>query len=539
MKRKVFMTCGILSASLIALLLLFSGPGAGLLARLGVQPICIQGEFPRLRVVRCVGMGTGPASKAETANLRAHLSFDDLMNGFEYSSPLDEQALAMPGGAAPPAHTFEGRLVLSGQRQNGELQVLRGALEPEDAYLPDFDFEFVQSQGYLIPRQRGAIVTSHPTWIYIIEPGRTWQEPGDSGLSRASIPFTLVVKGGNAAFNGTLTFLYGEQQVSKVWYQITQEITTQTRANFWGLLDAAYHPGAVSGAERIKTEFAHELAARMPVKPIQALAEDYPGVDVSAFGRGVTPEHMTWYGVVVEGVNYLGGCQTRFGSYPYCEAMRATSYSTAKSAFVSVALMRMAQLYGPEVADLLVKDYVPEYAASPGDWQRVTFNHMIDMSSGNYTSVGYMADEDSSKMGQYHGAQPYDRRIAAAFDWPHAAEPGTRWVYRTSDTFILARAMQNYLQTRQEAQADIYDFVVREVYQPLGLGPGAFSTMRTADNNWNGQAEGGYGTWWTPDDIARISRAAERAGWLDWRRAGAASRPAGRGAAARSKRPRG
>ena len=84
---------------------------------------------------------------------------------------------------------------------------------------------------------------------------------------------------------------------------------------------------------------------------------------------------MTWYGVVVNGVNYLGGCQTRFGIYPYCESMRATSYSTAKSAFVSVALMRLAQQYGPEVADLLIKDYVPEYAASPGDWERVTFNH--------------------------------------------------------------------------------------------------------------------------------------------------------------------
>ncbi|MBN1922498.1 MAG: hypothetical protein JW892_14720, partial [Anaerolineae bacterium] len=35
--------------------------------------------------------------------------------------------------------------------------------------------------------------------------------------------------------------------------------------------------------------------------------------------------------------------------------------------------------------------------------------------------------------------------------------------------------------------------------------PGAYTTMRTADNNWQGQAEGGYGTWWIPDDIAKIS----------------------------------
>ena len=87
---------------------------------------------------------------------------------------------------------------------------------------------------------------------------------------------------------------------------------------------------------------------------------------------------------------------------------------------------------------------------------------------------------------------------------PHQAEPGTRWVYRTSDTFILTRALHNYLATQEGPEADIYQFVVDEIYRPLGLGPGAFTTMRTADDNWQGQAEGGYGQWWIPDDIAKI-----------------------------------
>jgi len=28
--------------------------------------------------------------------------------------------------------------------------------------------------------------------------------------------------------------------------------------------------------------------------------------------------------------------------------------------------------------------------------------------------------------------------------------------------------------------------------------------MRTSDDEWQGQAEGGYGQWWIPDDIAKI-----------------------------------
>lgn len=64
--------------------------------------------------------------------------------------------------------------------------------------------------------------------------------------------------------------------------------------------------------------------------------------------------------------------------------------------------------------------------------------------------------------------------------------------------------MHNYLQSKEGSQADIYNFVIDEVYRPLEIGPGAYTTMRTADENWQGQAEGGYGLWWIPDDIAKI-----------------------------------
>jgi len=435
---------------------------------------------------------------------RTLLTADALMHGFQFDGPVDESALTPPADATPAMYTFEGRLELLGEKDGGYIQMLRGELGPEYSYLPEFDFAFVQDNSYLIPVQRGNIIADHPVWNIILEPGRVWQEEGDHGFSRASLPFALTVKGGNATFNGTLTFLFNDQQGSKVWYQITQETTSYSRANLWGLLDAAYHPEAVSGSEKIRADFESELAERMPVKPIEALADDYPGVDVSAFGRGVTREHMTWYGVVVNGVNYIGGCQTRFGLYPYCESMRATSYSTAKSAFASMALMRLAQKYGMDVTDLFIKDYVPEYANSAGDWEQVTFNNTIDMSTGNYDSAGYMVDDESDKMGIFFGAQPYSERIKAAFSAPPRVDPGTRWVYRTSDTFILTRAMQNYLQTKEGSDADIYQFVVDAVYRPLRLGSGVYTTMRTADNDWQGEAEGGYGLWWIPDDLAKI-----------------------------------
>jgi hypothetical protein len=125
----------------------------------------------------------------------------------------------------------------------------------------------LSDNGYLIPVRRGLIIAEHPVWNILLEPGSAWQEEGDGNFSRSSIPFALIPKGSNSTFNGTLTFLFDDQQVSKIWYQITQETTTYTRANLWGLLDAVYHPGPVAGGEQIRADFASELATRLPIKP--------------------------------------------------------------------------------------------------------------------------------------------------------------------------------------------------------------------------------------------------------------------------------
>lgn len=445
-----------------------------------------------------------PTSR-ETA--RSLLTYADLMKGVDYPSPVEESTLAAPPGATAPAHVFEGRLELMDEATRGQFEQISGPAETNPAlpHIPEFDFEFVQSGSALIPVQRGLIVTTHSVWNYYLEPGRVWQEDGDQSLTRASFPFALVVKNGNATYNGVMTFLFDDVQVSKVWYQITQETANNPSADFWGWLPAVYHQTPVAKAEQLRQAYAEEVAQRFPVRPIEQLAADYPGVDPSAFGRGITPEHMTFYGLVVNGINYVGGCRTRFGVYPYCESLRAASYSTAKSAFVSVALMRLAQKYGSEVADLLIKDYLPETAAGPGDWSHVTFNHTLDMATGNYASPGYMVDEEGRIFSDFFGVETYTDKMKAALDWPHSAEPGTLWNYRSSDTFLVATAMRNYLRSKEGPDADLFQFVVDEVYRRIHIGPGFFSTTRTSENNWKGEPIGSYGLWWTPDDVAKLT----------------------------------
>lgn len=462
-------------------------------------------DLPLAVLILCLTVGCRPAAASP-------LSYTALMDGSEAASPVDHRFLALPEDAAPPKHLFEGRLELLDEATGGSVNRLTGGAElgAEAEHLPEFDFEFVQMEDNLIPVRRGLIITSHPIWNILLEPGRVWQDPDDRGMARASFPFTLVPKNGNSSFHGVMSFLFDGARISRVWYQIAQETSVSLHWDWWGLLDAAYHPQPVGGAEQIRKNFARELDSRLPTRSIDQLAKDYPGVNIAVFNRHVPPEHMTTYGVVTDRVHYRGGCNTRYGEYPYCEWIRMPSFSTAKSAFVSLALMRLAQKQGPQVTGLLVKDYVPEAsssatAASGGDWSAVTFDNILDMATGNFTTSSFMIDEEGRIFAEFFAVESYAEKIRIAFDWPYHARPGTRWVYRSSDTFIAVQALQNYLRTVDDPGADLFDFVVKEIYQPVGLGPGVFTTLRTSEDNWQGQPIGATGLWWIPDDVAKLA----------------------------------
>lgn len=441
---------------------------------------------------------------------RTLLTYANLTSGSS-TAPVDDGAFALPANAAMPLHTFEGSLVLNNEATSGGFSEVRddyaytGNGDSPRKHLPEFNFEFVQNGSHLIPVNQGLGITSHAYWNYIIGPGRAWSETGDNGWSRASFPFALVQRNANCTHNGVMTFLFNGSSVSNVRYQITQETCVYYKINMWGQLSAAYSSYAVTNAAAYKANHATEVANRLPTRSIAELATDYPssGVNTSVFGSGVTAAHMTTYGVVFNGINYVSGCGTRYGQYAYCGVMRVPSYSTAKSAMASMSLMRLGQKYGTGVYNLLIKDYVPEYSSSIGVWTNVTFNYTIDMATGNYRLAGYESDEAGNYMETFFLAEPYSDKIIAAFNFPNKAAPGTFWNYHTSDTFILGRAMQNYLNA-QGGGGDIFNMLRDEVFVPLNLSKGTLTSLRT-DNSATGQAFAGYGLFWTQDDIAKVA----------------------------------
>jgi pyrimidine-specific ribonucleoside hydrolase len=115
MKRKQLLF-GILG--LLVLLVVLIGPGAPLLSRMGIEPVCIQGDFPDLKVVACPSTAPTPLPlQSLEGRAPIPLIFDDdgspdgtLALLFFLSNPLyDVKAVTVSPGEAHP-EIFAGHL---------------------------------------------------------------------------------------------------------------------------------------------------------------------------------------------------------------------------------------------------------------------------------------------------------------------------------------------------------------------------------------------------------------------------------------------
>jgi hypothetical protein len=319
------------------------------------------------------------------------------------------------------------------------------------------------------------------------------------------VPFALIEKNANCMHQGVLTFLYrGESEVSRVAYQVSHETCHYFQFDAWGTGTAARENDGGIDRAAVTALYRREVARRLPVKPIETLRQDHPGLNPENFGaeQEITPRDMTVYGVLIHGVNYSGGCQTRHGSYPYCDEMLLPSYSLAKSVMAGFALMRLELLH-PGVRNALVTDYVPQ-CREAGGWEGVSFEHLLDMATGHYDSAETDVDENESNTGRFFLSSTHAEKIAISCTrYPRKAAPGKRWVYHTSDTYILGAAIAAWWRKEAGPTADFFnDLLVEPVYRRLGLSPEVATSRRTTDEA--AQPFTGWGLVLRRDDLAKL-----------------------------------
>jgi hypothetical protein len=117
--------------------------------------------------------------------------------------------------------------------------------------------------------------------------------------------------------------------------------------------------------------------------------------------------------------------------------------------------------------------------------------HLVLFSAGGW-SASYEVDEGGVAMSTFFTNETYTFKINQAFSmFKNKQGPGQLWVYHSSDSFILNRAMNNYL-VAQGGGSDIFNMVRDKVFTPINLSAGAKTTERT-DNSASGKPFGGYG----------------------------------------------
>lgn len=460
-------------------------------------------------VMRC---GPEPASAPPppAAGPRDRLTATELMAPASAGAGPVYNDYFMPVGTAGPAkHTLRGTLVMAAASLSAQS---RGcAAIPWST--PAGSVAFFTHGDHLVPVVRDVVP---PPGTLILSPGRVWSEPGDGGMSRASFPFTVVNQIHNAAHNGLATFLFDDTRVSALRVQVVQETAMWAKVDVWGQVAMTYAPGAVANEAAVRTEFAEELRRQTPIRPWSALAAS---AVLAGFDGDAGPLDISANGLVVDGILYVRGCHTRYGPFPYCRDMRHGVFSVTKSAAGAVALLRLAQKYGAAVLAEKLVDHLPPGIAHAG-WDGVTFADALNMATGigdegRERDGSIYADENRPKMGRWMGLKTAKEKLALALGYgTYPWGRGAVLRYNSTQTFVLAAAMDAYLKRREGPTAHLWDMVRSEVFRPIGIMHAPKMHTIEADGG-RGVPLLGYGLYLTVDDIAKIATLLQNGGRHD------------------------
>lgn len=401
---------------------------------------------------------------------------------------------------APP---FEGVLVLDPIGLDVVEHQRMNWFPPVRGDLPKMNLEIVFHDGVVIPVERGLVTTQHPHFDYLASAGSVWQDGGENWVG---IPFTLIHRFGNCTHNGVFNIRYDAEKVYEINVLINQETCHFVKFDLQGsVAEFSFETKTMPERDEVIRQYEQEENARIPTATIKEL-EEQTGSDISDL-MNVLPQDdgLSILGVYYDGVHYTTECRTRGDPYPYCDQMLFTSFSTAKSTFPALVLMRLAQQYGLDVYTEQISKYLPEVQESKGVWESVTFDHVGDMTSGNFEIDDPMADATPAN---FYAHISEAEKLSAALVWENGAPAGTKFIYQTADTFILVSALNRYLRSKSDEPSDSFDYLVENVMQPLHLTPEVMASRRTREDGVPnaGTAFGGMGMWWNRDGIVRLAK---------------------------------
>jgi hypothetical protein len=442
----------------------------------------------------------------------APITAAQLLSG-EQPTGLTKNRRFAPGADAKWAPALNGTLRLAGATMDVISDAPHGEITnpvggKDTMFFPDVELAFFTVNQQLVPVtqnviRNGVLPNTRSYWDVIVQPGRVWTQPGDSGWHRASFPFALVNSIEGETHTGIAVFLYKGDNVSPVRFQIVQMTAPYDVPEYfsaWGVTGADFKAG-VAHLWKLRKLHLRSEAARLPERPWSALKQSADPKTVDAFNSFFDVIESA---AVVDGTLYLSDCPTSAGPFPYCSNVRWGVWSVTKSAMLNVAMMRLAQKYGRWIVDAPIARYVPQ--ARIAGWRDVTFGDLANMASGHgpaHHPRCYLCDYT-----RWYLAPSEDEKTAEAVDYPRFAEPGTVYNYRDQDAYLLGVAEEKLLQKREGQHADLWRMLREEVYRPIGIYQ-APTNMTIEPDAVGPHALGhpmlAYGYYPTLDDLAKIA----------------------------------
>jgi CubicO group peptidase (beta-lactamase class C family) len=417
----------------------------------------------------------GPASEA--------LPTAVLLAGRTGPAPKPNAAF-YPGSDSLAAPPFNGILSMRQTRLQTQPAIDKPLQDGRDARLfPAVILEFFTLGELLVPVQRGEMVREVPGakssfWRVVPQVGRIWREHADGGWSRAAFPIMLVNDTDNDAHQGLATFVYRDAEISDVAVQFVQQSAPYLLGQHfvaWSSVHADLTAGDANALDGRRSAARAELAGRLPAKPLRELSQSVPAGTLDGFGGPLNPRFLVVAALLRDGVLYHGDATTPYGDYPYPLEMRFGVRSVMKSIGAPLALLHLAEVYGPWVMTLRVGDYV---AGLDPKWKRIRFLDAANMSTGfggtgtfktnpNDILDGYL----DGKYDAWFTARSHSEKLAQinANLLPYPWEPGTVMRYRDQDFYLLGAAIDGFLKSMRGPSAEVWNMLIEEVFQPIGI----------------------------------------------------------------------
>ena len=415
-----------------------------------------------------------------------------LSNTFHYAD-ISQAAIDLPNNGK----SFSGILKVDQPAVGIGYNVLidsRKIYQDNHKNIPKFEIEISSLDGKVYPKNTKIIETNHLFWNIQFGIGSSKLETSSSN-TLITLPFSLIHKSANCIHNGIGVFsISNENQISNIIFEIASETCAYYKFDYVGLYSANF--------QFINTVPDFSNNSGKNIISIENLYNRYNLTNKSFLNSDyIDPSNVTIFGLIDNNNHYVSSCMTRLGNYPFCDQILLPSYSLAKSIAGTFSLSLLESQYG-SISNLYVSDLVPECYGRK--WKNVTLNNLSDMSTGQYFNSTHDFDESSVASSEviFMFEEHKDKIKKACSAFPKKTKPGTRFVYHTSDTYILGVALNNYLQSNSNRK-DYFNDVLIPFLESNNLSQTSQSVLATNDNIK--QSYTGWGMFFLRSDLDRLS----------------------------------